>query len=301
MVTELLNKYIWLVQKLVTAGERGLSLEEIRQAWNRKFGTDYARRTFNNHREAIAGIFGIWIECDRSTRRYFIRDSEGISEKDSETAWLIDTFTVNNMLSLSKEKLSGRISVEEIPSGRKFLTPLMNAMQEGNVVEIAYRKYGSSSTEKRTVRPYGIKEASLRWYLVGWTKERDDCRVYSLDRIESLTILPETFTMPGNFDIDALFATSFGSYLSTEPATRIIFKAYGKEASYIKDLPLHHTQTVIEEDEKSTVFSIFVSPNTSLFLEFLRHGPNIEVLSPAETRTGMKVLTARMEELYRDK
>ena len=136
MVTELLNKYIWLVQKFITAGDRGLSMEEIGNAWERKFGTSYARRTFNNHREAIGEVFGIAIECDRSTNRYFIPDSCSISDKDPGIAWLIDTFTVNNMLSLSKEKLSGRISVEEVPSGRKFLTPLMSAMQENNPVEI---------------------------------------------------------------------------------------------------------------------------------------------------------------------
>ena len=298
MVTELLNKYIWLVQKFITAGDRGLSMEEIGNAWERKFGTSYARRTFNNHREAIGEVFGIAIECDRSTNKYFIPDSCSISDKDTGISWLIDTFTVNNMLSLSKEKLSGRISVEEVPSGRKFLTPLMSAMQENNPVEIMYRKYGAGQAEKRHVHPYGIKESAQRWYLVGWSEERKSCRVYALDRIERLTVLPETFAMPAGFDIDTMFATSFGSYLSSEPGQKIVFRAYGKEASYIRDLPLHHTQTVEKEDENSTTFSIFVSPNTSLFLEFLRHGAGIEVLSPPHIREKMKDVTGEMNGLY---
>ena len=298
MVTELLNKYIWLVQKFITAGDRGMTLEELRKAWCNKYGTEYARRSFNNHREAIAEVFGIEIECDRSTSRYFIRDSGGISDRDTGIAWLIDTFTVSNMLSLGKERLSGRISVEEIPSGRKYLVPLMNAMQEGNKVKIRYGKYGASSAGSRTICPYGIKETSLRWYLIGWAEERSDCRVYALDRIQSLEVLPETFAMPHDFDIDTLFSTSFGSYLPDRPAIRILFRAFGKEASYIADLPLHHTQTVVKKDEKSTVFSIFVSPNTSLFLEFLGHGPNLEILSPEEIRSGMASLTKEMYILY---
>lgn len=298
MVTELLGKYIWLVQKFITAGDRGLTLEELRTAWERKFRTEYPRRTFNNHREAVAEVFGIEIECDRSSNRYFVRNSGEVSDRDAGISWLIDTFTVNNLLTLSKERLSGRVSVEDIPSGKKHLAPLMTAMQENNIVEIRYRRYGSPEPELRRVHPYGIKESSQRWYLVGWTEERASCRVYALDRIGGLTVLPETFVMPYGFDIDELFSTSFGSYLSDRPAVRVIFKAYGTEASYIKDLPLHHTQTVMKEEEKSTTFSIFVSPNHSLVLEFLRHGANLEVIAPDDLRDEMRAEISGLDNLY---
>ena len=298
MVTELLRKYIWLVQKFITAGDKGLSLEELSDAWERKFGAKYARRSFNNHREAVGEIFGIDIECDRSTNRYFIRDSADIADSDTGIAWLIDTFTVNNMLSLSKEKLSGRISVEEVPSGRKFLTPLMSAMQENNAVEIMYRKYGAEKAGKRHVFPYGIKESAQRWYLVGWVRERGSCRVYALDRIERLSVLPETFAMPAGFDIDALFSTSFGSYLPSGPAQKIFFRAFGNEGSYIRDLPLHHTQKIESEDADSMIFSIFVAPDRALLLEFLSHGPGIEVISPENVRQDIMEMTAEMAGIY---
>ena len=72
MVTELLQKYIWLVQTFIRAGERGLDLGEISDRWESRFGTEYSRRTFNNHREAVEGVFGISILCNRSTNRYYI-------------------------------------------------------------------------------------------------------------------------------------------------------------------------------------------------------------------------------------
>ena len=72
MVTELLQKYIWLVQTFIRAGENGLSLEEIIDKWEMRFDSDYSRRTFNNHRGAVEEVFGIVIGCNRSTNRYFI-------------------------------------------------------------------------------------------------------------------------------------------------------------------------------------------------------------------------------------
>ena len=66
MVTELLKKYIYLVQMFIRAGERGLTLAEISDKWEDHFGTDYSRRTFNNHREAVEEVFGSRILCRRA-------------------------------------------------------------------------------------------------------------------------------------------------------------------------------------------------------------------------------------------
>ena len=104
MVTELLQKYIWLVQTFIRAGETGLSLEEISDRWESRWDSAYSRRTFNNHREAVEEVFGIRIECNRSTNRYFVEYGDDISDSNAENAWLINTFTVNNMLSLGKER-----------------------------------------------------------------------------------------------------------------------------------------------------------------------------------------------------
>ena len=58
MVTELLQKYIWLVQTFIRAGQKGLSLREIEDRWEGRFDLPYSRRTFNNHRDAVDEVFG---------------------------------------------------------------------------------------------------------------------------------------------------------------------------------------------------------------------------------------------------
>ena len=180
MVTELLRKYIWLVQTFIRAGERGLSLGEISDRWESRFDTPYSRRTFNNHREAVEEVFGIRIECNRSSNRYFISGSEDVSDENAESAWLINTFTVNNMLSLGKERLSGRVAVEDIPSGHRHLTPVMEAMTENSEIVITYQKYTSSEASQYTLRPYAVKEFAKRWYIIGYCVERNGLRVYGL-------------------------------------------------------------------------------------------------------------------------
>jgi len=301
MVSELIGKYIWLVQSLIAAGDGGMTFKELNEKYSRRFGQAYSRRTFNNHRLAVADLFGIDIDCDRSTNRYFIPYSGDVLDNNESIGWLVNTFTVNSLLSLGKERLSGRVSVEEIPSGQKYLTAIMQAMEDGKELEIVYGKYSSDSSETLHVQPFAVKEHEKRWYLVAFCHERagadrrnDDInawRVYGLDRITSLQVTDASFRMPKDFDVDGIFSQSYGIYFpkaGQKPVT-IRFKVTDEEARYLRDLPIHRSQ--VEENAAKgdgRIFRIRVIPNRNLTMEFCRHAGRLEVIEPEEVRLSVK-------------
>lgn len=305
MVTELLQKYIWLVQIFIRAGERGLTLQEISDKWERRWDAPYSRRTFNNHRRDVEEVFGIYIECNRSTNCYFIEYSADVADENAESAWLINTFSVNNILRTGKERLSGRVSVENIPSGHHHLTTVMEAMTDCHEMILEYKKYSSTSSERLTIRPYAVKESLKRWYIIAYCVEREGLRIYGLDRVQNLEISGNTFKMPGNFDVDELFATSFGIYLPSGKGERITFRTTSKEAAYIRDLPLHSTQTEESKDGEHVIFSIFVSArdnngriHNDMLMEFCKYGSRIEILSPKDIRNAVAEELAKASSLY---
>lgn len=301
MVSELIGKYIWLVQSLIAAGGGGMTFKELNEKYSRRFGQAYSRRTFNNHRLAVADLFGIDIDCDRSTNRYFIPYSGDVLDNNESIGWLVNTFTVNSLLSLGKERLSGRVSVEEIPSGQKYLTAIMQAMEDGKELEIVYGKYSSDSSETLHVQPFAVKEHEKRWYLVAFCHKRagadrrnDDInawRVYGLDRITSLQVTDASFRMPKDFDVDGIFSQSYGIYFpkaGQKPVT-IRFKVMDEEARYLRDLPIHRSQ--VEENAAKgdgRIFRIRVIPNRNLTMEFCRHAGRLEVIEPEEVRLSVK-------------
>lgn len=288
MVTELINKYVWLIRTISKAGMSGLSLEDIQSKWENRWGTSYARRSFCNHRDAIEDVFGIKIECDRSRNRYFIRYSDDVEDQADGTAWLVNTFTVNSLLELGRERLSGRVSVENIPSGQKYLTDLMAAMLDNSQVMIEYRKYSSDLSEQLTVCPYALKEDMKRWYLVGYSLERDALRVYSLDRIVELKVLETKFRLPRNFDIDELFRDSYGVYLSeNEEPQSIVLECDTEQARFLDGLPLHRSQRITWLTSKARV-AIRVVPNPRLIMDLCALGPRIKVLSPDSVRDAVR-------------
>lgn len=290
-----MNKYIWLISFFSRAGDKGRLLDEVCSAWRNRWNEEYSRRSFCNHREAIREVFGIDIACDRSTNRYFIKGSNPLDDPAGEKAWLINSFTVNNLLSLGRGKLAGRVSVESVPSGQRWLTSVMEAMEDGTEVEITYRKYTGDEDERLHVRPYGLKEHEKRWYLAGYCTERGRMRVYGLDRIMSMTQTGVRFELPADFNIEDLFAGSYGIYLPEGRKTeKVVLKATEREARYLRDLPLHRSQKEISPG----VFSLRVIPDLSLVLDLCKRGDRVEVLEPEHLRKEVEDEHGRALSLY---
>ena len=85
----LFKEYIWLVNTIYQAGR--ITLNDINKKWMKtemSGGVELARSTFNRHKVAIADIFGICIECDRSNGyTYYIGNAE-VLRKDSVQNWM---------------------------------------------------------------------------------------------------------------------------------------------------------------------------------------------------------------------
>lgn len=300
MVSELLQKYLWLIQVFMRAGYRGLTLEEISDRWEVRWGEKYVRRSFFNHRNIIYEIFGIRISCRRSDNCYYLDAESMDQDSNSSFRWMLDSVTMNSLAELRDGQLKGRITLESVPAGRDNLSTIAGAMQDNVKLKLAYLKYTSKESSNYTIRPYALKENARRWYLVGYCEERSQVRVYALDRIVSLEVTGARFKMPVNFDVDRLFAGCFGVYLPDEGArcVRIVFRMTEQEAKYVADLPIHESQKEIERKDGFVTYEIMVYPNKNLMMEFLSRGESLEILEPAEIRDQIKEEIKKTIQLY---
>ena len=310
MVAELINKYTWTIQTLLRYGDRGLSLEEIQTRWEARWGEEYSRKTFHNHRVAIEEIFNIEISCNRSTNRYFIEHSDDVTDEAANSRWLINTFTVNSLLNLGKERLSGRIGVEDIPSGQKYLTVLMSAMLDNHVIHMSYKRYTQAEANSYDISPYALKESMKRWYLIGYCSQKASIRVYALDRICSIEETEVKFEFPRDFDVDEYFRNCYGVYKDDSvPVEEIYFATTEMEANFLNDLPLHHSQVKVRNVPEeflplpqgmTTVFRLKVSPDYSLKQEFCKHMDKLKILAPEPLRKEMGEMVRKMAGMYSD-
>ena len=156
-IPTLFKEYIWLIETIYEAGK--ISFAEINEKWCRteeSGGVEFARTTFNRHRDAILDMFGVIIECDRKDGyRYYIYNKEVLND-DSVANWLFSTLSVGNMLD-ENVGVQDRILLESIPSGNTYLKSIIKAMRESRRVMITYRRYGAASANSFSVAPYCVK------------------------------------------------------------------------------------------------------------------------------------------------
>lgn len=279
----LFQQYIWLVNTIHKY--KRLTLDEINQHWletDMSEGLPIVRSTFNRHRDAILDMFGVVIECDKKDRfRYYIHNSE-VLEEDSIQNWMLSTLSVNSILSESKG-VSDRILLEQIPSDGDNLHKFIDAMKRGVRIKVSYRKYGSNSVKTTmTLEPYFVKLFKRRWYGVVKFSEPDGAFfTLAFDRIVSLEVYDDKFSYDKDFDTLGWFRDSYGIVKDSDvPAEKVVIRAFGKEANYLRDLQLHHSQMEICKEEKFSDFEMYLSPTSDFWTPLLSRGSAIKVMQP---------------------
>ena len=235
--------------------------------------------------------------CNRKGGYYYYIENADDMQKGGIRNWLLNTFAVNNLINESHH-LKRRILFEEIPSGRKYLTPVIEAMRDGLEIELYYQCYWYEEPSTYTLQPYCIKMFRQRWYVIGFCKERNNIRIFSLDRIQQLTTLDTKFVYPKDFDPEAYFTDYFGIMIENKKLETIRIKVYGMHVQYIRSLPLHHSQCEIKTTEDYSIFEYRMKPTLDFRQELFSRGADVEVLAPLSFREEMIQSVNKMSLLY---
>jgi len=293
MAKNFFKRYIWLVDLINR--RKYVSFKEISEAWRRsplnETGEPLSERTFFNHKDAIAGMFGIEILNDRSLGFYIGRSDVG---SDETSDWMLHTLCLNNVLHENAD-MKDRILMEKVPSSERFLTDIISAMRDFRVIRLCYQSFRHPEPFCFNVRPYCVKYFKQRWYLLG---DSDlGLRIYSLDRFVDMEELEEHFEIPKGFDAEEYFGNYFGVIIGEEPED-VKIRVVPDQVKYFRTLPMHGSQRETVQEDGSSVFSYHIAPTFDFVQEILSHGADVEVLEPAELRESIADIIAGMASRY---
>ena len=185
-------------------------------------------------------------------------------------------------------------------AGKDFLSPIYDAIFERKEISFTHCRFESDLPTKRTIQPYILKEHRNRWYVIG--KENEEPRIFGLDRISNLVVSeeryfiqdPEFYDEVFNVLRDAVGVMAFG-YKSE----KVVLHFNHSEASYIKSLMLHRSQTIIAEDNEGITIQLQVKITWEFIMEcILRFGDMVKVLEPAELAEKVKQIYGKAIEAY---
>ena len=292
---QIFHQYIWIINTLRAYGQ--LTLEELNQKWQEDQvadGNPLPRTTFNRHRDAILDMFGIIIDCDKKSYKYYISNQEVLSD-DSIERWLFSTLTVHGVLAESAA-IKERLVLENAPAGEQYLDIIIRAIRTDHRLRIGYKKFEAEGYEK-VVRPYALKLCRQRWYLLALNDE-DQIRIYALDRTMMVELTDEAFEMPADFSPQAYFSQYFGVLINDTPMAHVIVRAHKWMPNYLRTLPLHRSQRELTSTEDYTDFSYDIRPTSDFLGELLRYSEGIEVLEPLDLREKMRQMIVETLKRY---
>ena len=276
----ILHRLYLLVEKV----ENGYhpSLQEIYDHY-RDHGFEISRRTLQRDLKTLRIEFGIEITYDNNRNGYYL-DREGSINVDSFYRFLEYAQSADQLSERIREDKSNldfiHFESQGTLKGLELLKDLMFAIRNSRIIDFTHYNFLKETRKPYTVKPYGLKEYQNRWYVVGTVDGVDNPLKFGIDRIENLSVRNETFRKDPHFDIHDLFEDVIGLTHTEKPREKIVLHFDPLQGKYIKTLPIHHSQQVVEENEQGIVISIRVQPNFELIQKLMMQCDSVKVLEP---------------------
>jgi len=184
--------------------------------------------------------------------------------------------------------------------GMEYIPKLYQAILKKSALLIEYKSFKAQQSQHLIYYPYLLKEYRNRWFLIVKAKKGGMLLNLALDRIIEFQELPnEPFIAYEGVDFDRYYGDLIG--VTKGPNDRphkVILEFDNSNAPYVITKPLHHTQELIAEKEKTTVFRIDVVLNFELEREILGFGECVKVLGPRILAQRIKKRLQKAKSLY---
>lgn len=170
--------------------------------------------------------------------------------------------------------------------GLQYLTPIIEATVNHQVIKLSYRSYKELSVEREVIiHPYHLQEYNNRWFLLALDNDNRYISNFALDRIHSLELMQNVPYIPNEtIDFNSYFDDVIGVTIPNDEHEKlhIVFQISERQYAYVISKPLHSSQKIL--DNENRVLSIDVIPNYELDYVMLSLGPDVEVLEPENYR-----------------
>lgn len=212
---------------------------------------------------------------------------------------LLEPFDILNALNADSGLQDIIITEKYSNKGTEYLIRLIRAIRNSHRVSFEYKKYLQNDTSKRVLEPYAIKLLKAQWYVVGKMQNEVEMKTFALDRISDFIDLQQKFKKDKEVNISAKFENSFGIYSSEIYPVEDVILAFDKsDGSYLKTVPLHHSQQIIEETETEITFNLRLKITEDFVMAILSRSWSVKVIQPESLR--LRVCSIYLDALKRN-
>ena len=162
-------------------------------------------------------------------------------------------------------------------------TTVLASLRSRRRLEFGYRSRSRDEERTRSCSPLRLTFYRSNWYLAAWCHEREELRVFSVDRISRPRCLAEAVYDPPAEHVSAELDSSYGIF--TGKADKVAVLRFNELAArWVAEEEWHPGVRSEPQADGGVILRIPYKHDTELIMDILRHGPNVEVLGPAMLR-----------------
>jgi predicted DNA-binding transcriptional regulator YafY len=164
---------------------------------------------------------------------------------------------------------------------RQTIDLISQAIDKRRTVQMRYFSASRNSTGRREVDPYFLRFAGGGLYLIGHCHLRREVRMFSVERIRSITLTDHPYQMPLDFKVDEYVQDALGIMRSGRRIeVELLFSK--KAAAWVKDKTWHPSQQTKLLKDGRLKLTLKVADNDELVGWVLSFGSEVAVLGPRE-------------------
>jgi predicted DNA-binding transcriptional regulator YafY len=166
------------------------------------------------------------------------------------------------------------------------------AMAERRTLRMRYYSQSREVETDRDIDPYLLRLYAGGLYVIGYCHLRRAVRIFAVERIRTLAIARETFTMPTDFDADDYLRGAWGIVRGELIAVRAVFSRAA--ARDVRGRLWHASQQLRELPGGRLELRLLVADTLEVRRWLLGFGGDVEVLTPPALREAMRSEAARV-------
>jgi proteasome accessory factor B len=161
---------------------------------------------------------------------------------------------------------------------KEIIASITKAVHHGFTLRVTHATVRHKSAVTRLVDPYKLWYANGGLYLVGLDHDKQDVRVFAVDRIRSVEVTKRRFEILNGFDFDEYQKTAFQVIGGEPQLVRIRFSP--EQAAYVAERIWHESQKLEAQPDGSVILSLNVASLWEVQQWLLGWGSAAEVIEP---------------------
>ena len=168
----------------------------------------------------------------------------------------------------------------------EHLAAIHRALAERRTIRMRYYSLSRDAETDRRVDPYHVTFFGGGLYLVGHCHLRGDVRIFAVERVRALSLLPDTFAMPAAFDAETYLRGAWGIVRGNLVAVRAVFAR--SVAPHVRGRLWHASQELRELSGGRLEMRLTVADTLEVRRWFMGFGAGVEVLAPPALREAIR-------------